>query len=364
MTASTPISGYRKVFACISFFLLMLGSLHSQDTRIGTNNSGQIGPGNICRGSTQNQVYLFALRYIPAGSANLLAINNFTTSGTYVASDITQIQLWTCAFSGCASTTLRATINTSLGPGSHSFTGLNVNIPQSAGPFGGIYFMISVDVAAGAVVGHTFQINLITNTMLSMSVGTTGNEATNNAPGLQTICSPLPIELVSFTGKDEDGMNVLEWTTSSEITNDYFTVEKSTNGIQFYEYKRIPGAGNSNTLLNYSITDEEPSEGITYYRLKQTDFNGDFKYSDMISVKSGPQDNELNIYPNPVNDFLKIHSNLKNVVEIILTDHVGKTIKKINMQNSAVDVSDLQPGLYFLIIKLPEKSFVKQIIKS
>lgn len=99
------------------------------------------------------------------------------------------------------------------------------------------------------------------------------------------MCSILPIELYSFNGHNNENVNELYWVTETEINNDYFTVERSMDGINFVSVADVAGAGNSNSLLDYQLTDYNPYTGINYYRLKQTDFNGSFSYSDLIAIE-------------------------------------------------------------------------------
>lgn len=87
-------------------------------------------------------------------------------------------------------------------------------------------------------------------------------------------CGSLPIELLSFTGQQEYNCNLLTWITASEYNNDYFTLERSYDAVYFQELIKLKGAGNSSTLLSYSFKDTDPNNGINYYRLTQTDFNG------------------------------------------------------------------------------------------
>ncbi len=96
--------------------------------------------------------------------------------------------------------------------------------------------------------------------------------------------SGLPIELISFKGEPYNDYNLLKWITASETNNDYFTIERSFDAIDFQVVGRVDGAGNSTSNLSYSLTDMKPYAGVTYYRLKQTDYNGDFTISDMITV--------------------------------------------------------------------------------
>lgn len=119
--------------------------------------------------------------------------------------------------------------------------------------------------------------------------------------------TPLPIELLNFNATVIEGKVNLSWTTASELNNDFFSVQHSTDGTSFSEFVRIPGAGNSSTQLRYSAIHHQPFWGKNYYRLKQTDFDGHFSYSKVVSVdhrdhtSAGPS-----IYPNPATDHLVI----------------------------------------------------------
>ena len=94
----------------------------------------------------------------------------------------------------------------------------------------------------------------------------------------------LPIELLYFKAKNKGDVNHLYWSTASEINNDYFTIEKSYNGFDFYEIDRFDGSSYSINQINYEFIDTEIKQSIVYYKLKQTDYDGKFKYSDVISV--------------------------------------------------------------------------------
>src|SRR5688572_4312066 len=90
--------------------------------------------------------------------------------------------------------------------------------------------------------------------------------------GFPIVCSPLPIELISFTAENT-GTNIvnINWTTASEINNSHFIIERSLDAFSWTEIARIDGAGYSNELLNYDWIDEAPSSGTFYYRLSQVD---------------------------------------------------------------------------------------------
>ncbi|MGZ4060289.1 MAG: T9SS type A sorting domain-containing protein [Bacteroidia bacterium] len=98
--------------------------------------------------------------------------------------------------------------------------------------------------------------------------------------------NPLPIELLSFSAayNNENAVDI-KWSTASEKNNDYFTVERSADGMNFEKINIVHGAGNSTHTINYSSIDNSPLEGISYYRLKQTDFNGSYVYSKSVAVE-------------------------------------------------------------------------------
>jgi hypothetical protein len=108
-------------------------------------------------------------------------------------------------------------------------------------------------------------------------------------------CQALPVELISFTGKQLEKHNVLVWVTASEINNDYFEIERSANGVTFETIGIIKGANNKQQH-QYEYRDEHPFVGINYYRLKQVDTDGKFAYSDIIILKNTHK-GEVGVYP-------------------------------------------------------------------
>ena len=95
----------------------------------------------------------------------------------------------------------------------------------------------------------------------------------------------LPIELLSFTATPQGSSVKLNWETSSEINNDYFALEKSRDGSNYEEFARVKGAGNSSVPLSYAATDHSPMDGLSYYRIKQVDYNGKFAFYGPVPVE-------------------------------------------------------------------------------
>uniref|UniRef100_UPI004047E44F T9SS type A sorting domain-containing protein n=2 Tax=Roseivirga sp. TaxID=1964215 RepID=UPI004047E44F len=112
----------------------------------------------------------------------------------------------------------------------------------------------------------------------------------------------LPIVLLSFKAKPNLEAVELEWVTGGEVNNQFFTIERSGNGLDFEPVLFVEGAGNSTELLTYTVVDDAPLLGRSYYRLKQTDFNGQFEYSEIVSVIfEGSSTFDFGMMSNPIN---------------------------------------------------------------
>ena len=173
--------------------------------------------------------------------------------------------------------------------------------------------------------------------------------------------NPLPIELMSFDAHLNGSVVDLNWSTATEINNDYFTIEKTKDAINFETVAKVSGAGNSTAQLNYATVDAHPYNGISYYRLKQTDYNGSFTYSNMVSVeyKNSNSPFSLGIFPNPSNgSVINFSYNLLkgDKVSIIIYDLSGKLIyqKEIVIEDfnektySIIPSEKLAPGVYLV----------------
>ncbi len=164
--------------------------------------------------------------------------------------------------------------------------------------------------------------------------------------------SLLPVELISFDASKESDRVRLDWKTNVEINNDFFTVERSTDLIDWTSVGRVEGAGNSTEIQNYQLYDLRPLSGVTYYRLSQTDVDGTMSYSDIRTVDFvGP--NELRIYPIPANEQITVQSNGKlddfrvlNPIGQDVTDQVI-LLDQSNDDLLLLDISHLASGYYF-----------------
>ncbi|MEO5569843.1 MAG: hypothetical protein ABIT08_07420 [Bacteroidia bacterium] len=134
------------------------------------------------------------------------------------------------------------------------------------------------------------QSNITNGTQVASATGFNNNWWT-----LASLSSPLPVSLVNFSGACENNAAVIKWTTASETNNDYFTLLKSEDGINYEELARITGAGNSTSVLNYEYHDKAFNNQLAYYKLIQTDFNGEQTEFKVVAVKGCNVNSQLNV---------------------------------------------------------------------
>jgi hypothetical protein len=159
---------------------------------------------------------------------------------------------------------------------------------------------------------------------------------------------PLPIKLLSFNAKKNSSLVDVNWTTSTEINNDFFTVEKSKDGILFEIVGVVEGAGNSYTQKNYQLFDDNPYSGVSYYRLKQTDTDGNYSYSNIVSINFNNDDDIISFYPNPADNSL--HYNIAPS-QIEIFDLAGKLVLFAKPINSTTHIGHLSSGIYMTKIE-------------
>jgi hypothetical protein len=171
--------------------------------------------------------------------------------------------------------------------------------------------------------------------------------------------TPLPIELLSFTAK-EVGQNVkVNWETATEINNDYFSLERSSDGQNFLQIATVDGAGNSSANLQYQYMDHQPLDGVSYYRLKQTDYDGNYSYSSLKTVSiNDALDLNVTIYPNPTSEnqssFVNFIGNAEELISLAIYDISGKIIYQKEIQllasgNTTIELKHhFSAGMYFI----------------
>lgn len=209
-------------------------------------------------------------------------------------------------------------------------------------------------------------------TSVSTQIG--GVTGLNNWWTLSQSGSPLPVELLSFEAAQAGSSVRLDWSTASEINNDYFTIERSRDGIEFSDVLQVQGAGNSTNVTNYSAFDTDPFNGVNYYRLRQTDFDGTESWSAVRKVNLS-KEMPVTVYPNPViSNVISIAAASENerVKSVNVYDLEGRLIQQLgqgtsndNLKVKEITLSnEMTPGSYLLEITTTESVYREKIIKQ
>jgi len=159
----------------------------------------------------------------------------------------------------------------------------------------------------------------------------------------------------------------LEWRTKSETNNDFFTIERSIDGQIWETIARIDGSGSTTVEHTYSFTDEFAPDGIVYYMLKQTDYDGTSVNSKMISVNNVPKfpNAKVVVYPNITRSDILVQSSNKVVITGIYSSNASKMSVDIDSNSQTVSVEDLPDGMYYIMYKTVDghehtQGFVKE----
>jgi len=209
--------------------------------------------------------------------------------------------------------------------------------------------------------------------------GTTTTPRTTPVTASSLCTVALPVELILFEAKKNSQIVNLRWSTASENNNDYFTVERSSDMFQFDKVAMVKGAGTSTMQSNYITTDPFPLEGISYYRLKQTDYDGKFTYSQIISIEFTYGNNGMEVvaYPNPVNGQYRNNVTLyvsgvsqDSSIVIVMRDVLGKEYYSrvlLNNQNGKAqfEIESSEPlarGVYIIYASSNNKLVSEKLV--
>lgn len=170
--------------------------------------------------------------------------------------------------------------------------------------------------------------------------------------------SPLPIELVSFNGECMNGDVILKWSTATETNNDFFTIERSEDGITFHALGSLDGAGNSSTVLNYTHTDHSPFSAGAYYRITQTDYNGSSKSSSVVFVSACADPNaNIDVYNTGSDEFsIVIDASFASNYTVTIYNALGQIItsKTIyvseGLTKTNIQLNNIDDAMYFVNI--------------
>jgi hypothetical protein len=177
-------------------------------------------------------------------------------------------------------------------------------------------------------------------------------------------CVPTPVTLVRFDGQHAGTHNILSWATSSEIDNDYFAVQRSEDGINFYTIETLRGAGHSSSAIEYQYFDAiAESNAVYYYRLAQYDYDGTVSYSHVIAMKTSVS--EPSVSPNPFVGSLRVA--YLGSAEIEVFDILGRLVesKTKSEQEEAILVgASLAPGTYVVAVTTENDRYTYKVVKE
>lgn len=206
---------------------------------------------------------------------------------------------------------------------------------------------------------RTIRIRLI-------SYATNGGSVDAFIDDLSLIATILPIKLISFiTVATQEGVEA-QWITASETNNNYFTLERSKDGLEWEEVVKVPGAGNSTIEIKYNAVDQYPYAGNSYYRLKQTDKDGRISISKINKIKVADNRPALKTYPNPGIDNIYLEGPPEDLKALHFYDINGRNVSKqvqmtpINGSKIRLNISALAPGMYLIRSGNKSLPFYKQ----
>jgi hypothetical protein len=262
---------------------------------------------------------------------------NLTINGTYIVNirddtpcqDYDQVELLTNATVDISN----ASLDVDFAPGATNLDGKQFEI-------------IRADVLAGTFA--TVDPTLPGSFVVEYDQPTTGSVLLRST-------LPLPVELIYFELENRESTVELSWVTATESGNDFFRIERSADGVTFEPIGRINGAGTVYEPRSYTFTDTSPLGGVSYYRLRQQDFDGAFAYSPVRSVtRNGSSQQVVSVFPNPTTDGrAEIHfSPLPRATTLVVRDALGRTVTQQSLAagsvRSLLDLSRFGKGVYHL----------------
>lgn len=219
-------------------------------------------------------------------------------------------------------------------------------------------------------LGGTVSGDASSGTILSTAAGVTFSDGvtyTTSVASTSALNTLFPVELLHFRAEPQGKAIYLRWATATETNNDYFQVERSADGKKFNLVgTRIPGAGTTQEEQRYELIDESPLSGLSYYRLKQVDYDGRFEYSDIVSVHWEKSEAALQLFPNPVRE--KFHAIWPGIGQVekarLLSLECRELPVAFQIQGNQVeaDISSLPEGIYLLELTAGRRRLQERVL--
>ncbi len=181
--------------------------------------------------------------------------------------------------------------------------------------------------------------------------------------------SPLPIQISSFTGTCSSGAALIQWTSQSELNNDYYTVKKTNDNVHFETVGTVKGAGTTSMSNNYSLTDNSPYPGTSYYYLYQTDFDNNTNLVGSIPFTGCATPTSTSVTAFNTSSYIQVEINsiASDNFNISLTNLLGQTIlnenHSVSLGNNVIQLNNvLSSGIYILNVKNDKVNFTKKLV--
>lgn len=219
----------------------------------------------------------------------------------------------------------------------------------------------------------SFVTNVIPDSMRVFGVEGGGNPVAGCMPNADMFIDfngLLPVFWSAVSAKKINEKEVsVNWTTLSEVNNYFFTIEKTNELLESINHHGlhedlslwtqcgIVNGTNKNNVMNYSFIDKNPFPGVSYYRIKQTDFSGEFSYSRIVLVTGINEKREIKIYPNPAKDILTIEA--EDITSISLLNMLGKKVyesKADSYEIHTIRTQNIPDGMYILKLEMSDGS--------
>lgn len=178
----------------------------------------------------------------------------------------------------------------------------------------------------------------------------------------------MPVEMTSFNARNVDNNVHLAWATASELNNSHFELEVSQDGRQFENITQIQGNGTTLNAQSYEYIHQNPANGVSYYRLKQVDFDGAFEYSEVRSVRVEGENN-IRITPSAAISQIEVEVNtlIANNTSIRIIDMMGRTVLSTTFDGDSnskvIDVVDLSKGHYIVHVQAGAEVMTQRFVK-
>ncbi len=270
-------------------------------------------------------------------------------------------QTFSIPSSGSGGSPFTVDVNTSFPAGSYTITLNNTSAQWYGGSWGGQTNPGEISLPTFGGAGTYALANLIYD-YKDFSVVSTCSQRVQ----VDRSCT-LPVRMLAFTGEENNGAVFLNWATLQEVNNDYFEIQRSSDGIHFGSIGKVKGYGNSEALINYAHVDQNPVSGISYYRLKQVDYDGTASYTGSIKIYTDNGNAPFVVSPNPSAGAFNISFSDLSGGELILFDVLGKVVLTQSIEAGTENVligEQLVSGAYLLKISGVSGSSTQLIIKE